>query len=76
MNPESQFYGKALFNLGIIATKKKNYKEAEFYFGRILEISRGKPSMFPLAELARLNLARTVYSAGEIEDPSSCTRSF
>lgn len=67
VNPESQFYDKALLHLGILATKKKDYKEAAFYFDKLLSITRGKKDLFPLQELARLNLARTVYSAGDME---------
>lgn len=67
VNPESQFYAKALFQLGVLSTKKKNYKEAVFYFDKVLESVRGKRDLFPLAELARLNLARTVYTTGDVE---------
>ena len=67
VNPESQFYPKSLFYLGILSTKRKDYKEATFYFEKVLEISRGKRDQFPIAELARLNLARTVYGAGDME---------
>ena len=65
--PESQFYDKALMFLGIISTKKKDYKEANFYFGKLLDMSRGKRDLFPQQELARLNLARTAYTMGNIE---------
>lgn len=67
INPESQFYDKALMYLGILSTRKKDYKEANFYFGKLVDLSRGKKSLFPQQELARLNLARTAYSMGDIE---------
>lgn len=67
VNPESQFYAKALFQLGVLATKRKNYKESVYYFEKVLENVRGKRDQFPTAELARLNLARSYYSAGDIE---------
>lgn len=67
VSPESQFYDKSLMYLGIISTKKKDYKEAGFYFGKLVEITRGKRQLFPLQELARLNWARTAYSQGNIE---------
>lgn len=65
--PESNYYLKSLFFLGVLATKKKNYREAIFYNQKILEGARGRKELFPLAEIARLNLARSTYSAGEIE---------
>ena len=67
VSPESQFYDKALMYLGIIATQKKDYKEASFYFGKVIEISKGKREQFGTQELARLNLARTAYSMGNLE---------
>jgi tetratricopeptide (TPR) repeat protein len=67
VSPDSQFYDKALMYLGILSTRAKNYKESSFYFSKLLEISQGKKDLFPQAELARLNLARTYYSAGNIE---------
>lgn len=67
VHPESPFYPKALFYLGVISTKQKNYREAQVYYEKLLQISYGKKDLFPLAELARLDLARTVYSAGDIE---------
>lgn len=67
VSPESQFYDKSLMYLGILSTRAKNYKEANFYFSKLLEISQGKKDLFPQAELARLNLARTAYSSGNIE---------
>jgi tetratricopeptide (TPR) repeat protein len=67
VSPESQFYDKSLMYLGILSTRSKNYKEANFYFSKLLEISQGKKDLFPQAELARLNLARTAYSSGNIE---------
>lgn len=67
VHPESQFYPRALFFLGVIATKQKNYRDAAVYFEKVLEVSHGRKELFPVAELARLNLARTVYSAGDLE---------
>jgi tetratricopeptide (TPR) repeat protein len=67
VNPESQFYPKALFHLGILETKKKNYKEAIFYFEKVMEVARSKRELNSLAELARLNLARSIYSSGDME---------
>lgn len=67
VNPDSLFYDKALMYLGILSTRKKDYKEASFYFGKLVEITRGKRQLFPLQELAKLNLARTAYSMGNIE---------
>lgn len=67
VNPESQFYPKALFYLGILATKKKNYKEAVFYFDKCVDTARGKREFIQLSDLARLNLARSLYTAGDIE---------
>lgn len=67
VNPESLFYDKSLMYLGVISTKKKDYKEASYYFGKLVELTRGKRQQFPLQELARLNWARTAYSMGNIE---------
>jgi tetratricopeptide (TPR) repeat protein len=68
VHPESQFYLKALFYLGVVATKKKDYKEAIFYFDKVLDLSRGRRDVsLPLIELSKLNLARSVYSSGDIE---------
>jgi tetratricopeptide (TPR) repeat protein len=67
VNPENQFYDKALFNLGVLSTKKKDYKEAVFYFSKVIDITRGKRESFPLQELSRLNLARSTYSGGDVE---------
>jgi tetratricopeptide (TPR) repeat protein len=65
--PESNFYTKSLFNLGVLATKRKDYKEAIYFFSKVVELTRGKRDMFAQNELARLDLARSVYSAGDIE---------
>ena len=67
VNPESPYYPKALFFLGVLATKRKDHKEAAFYFAKIVDSVRGRKEHFALADLARLNLARTVYSAGDVE---------
>ncbi len=67
VNPESPYYMKALFHLGILATKRKDYKESIFYFEKIVSITRGKREHFAMNELAKLNLARSIYSAGQVE---------
>lgn len=67
VHPESQFHLKALFYLGILSTQKGNYSEASFYFKKVLQAARGRPALFPIAELARLNLARVTYGSGDIE---------
>jgi len=67
VNPESQFYAKSMFYLGVLATKKKNYKEAIIYFDKVVDATRGKRTEYALSELARLNLARSLYTAGDIE---------
>lgn len=67
VSPESLFYDKALMYLGILSTQAKDYKEANFYFSKLVELSQGKRDLFPQQELARLNLARTAYSMGNIE---------
>lgn len=67
VSPETQFYDKALLYLGVLSTRKRDYKEAIFYFNKLLENTRGKRDTYWLAELARLNLARSIYSAGDIE---------
>ncbi len=67
VNPENQFYLKSLFILGIISTKQKNYKEAHFYFQKVIDMTRGRRDLFAIQELARLNLARTVYTEGDME---------
>lgn len=65
--PESPFYPKAQYYLGILATKTKNYKEAIFYFDKTVQATRGRKDLKSLMELARLNLARSVYSSGDID---------
>jgi len=65
--PESPFYPKALFYLGILSTKAKNHKEAAFYFEKVVELTRNRRDLRSLQELARLNLARSVYSSGDID---------
>jgi|688.fasta_scaffold69894_2 tetratricopeptide (TPR) repeat protein len=67
VSPESQFYDKALYYLGILATKRKDYKEANFYFEKLVSVTQGKKDLYWLEELGRLNLARTAYSADNIE---------
>lgn len=67
VHPESQFHNKALFNLGILATKKKNYKEAIYYFQKVRARTSGRKEQSNLSELAKLNLARVVYASGNIE---------
>lgn len=65
--PENQFYDKSLLYLGALETKKKNYKEAVFYFGKLIENTKSKRDAYWLQELGKLNYARTLYSMGEIE---------
>ncbi len=65
--PQSPYFPKAIFFLGVIATKKKNYKEAIFYFEKTRDLCYGKRERMTLGELARLNLARSVYSSGDVE---------
>ncbi len=67
VHPESQFYPRSLFFLGVVATRQKNYRDAAVYFDKVVDVSRGKKELFPVAELARLNLARTVYTTGDLE---------
>jgi tetratricopeptide (TPR) repeat protein len=67
VNPENQFYYKSMFYLGILATKRKDYKESIFYFNKVLGLTRSKRDLYQQSELARLNLARSLYSAGDIE---------
>lgn len=67
VHPESPFYYKSMFNLGVLATKKKDYKEAVYYFEKVGEVLRGKREGFNQAELSRLDLARSLYSSGNIE---------
>ncbi|GEM_PF-1412250 len=67
VHPENPFYPKALFLLGIIATRQKNYREAEFYFSKTMDACHGKREFNALSELARLNLARTNYASGKLE---------
>ncbi|MBI1861115.1 MAG: tetratricopeptide repeat protein [Deltaproteobacteria bacterium] len=67
VSPENQYYGKALFYLGLLSTKKKEYREAAAFFAKCIEVSRGNKEKFALQELARLNLARVTYSGGDVE---------
>ncbi|MFM8269040.1 MAG: hypothetical protein ACKN9V_02535 [Pseudomonadota bacterium] len=67
VSPQSNFFPKAQYFLGIISTKKKNYKDAAYYFEKVVSTTRGNKDLYPLEELGRLNLARTAYSADEIE---------
>jgi tetratricopeptide (TPR) repeat protein len=67
VHPESQFYLKSLFHLGVLSTATGNYSEASFYFKKVVAASRTKPALFPLGELSRLNLARVTYASGDIE---------
>ncbi len=67
VNPENPFYAKATFLLGVIATRSKNYSEAIANFERSLQACGNDKEKAPLKELARLNLARSNYSAGQIE---------
>jgi tetratricopeptide (TPR) repeat protein len=67
VSPQSVFYPKAQYYLGIISTKKKNYKDAAYYFEKVVSTTRGNKDLYALEELGRLNLARTAYSSDEIE---------
>lgn len=67
VNPENTFFNKSLMLLGILSTKQKKYKEASYYFEKVMDNTRNRRDERPLNELARLNLARSVYSAGDIE---------
>lgn len=67
VNPEDTFYSKSLLNLGILQTRKKNYKESVFYFEKVMQLSKGKKEQFEVGDLARLNLARTMYTMGDME---------
>lgn len=67
VSPQSSFYPKAQYYLGIIATKKKNYKDAAYYFEKVVSTTRGNKDLYALEELGKLNLARTAYSADDIE---------
>lgn len=67
VSPESPYYPKAIFHMGILATKAKKYKNAAYYFEKVVSLTRGKKELYGLEELAKLNAARTAYSEGEIE---------
>lgn len=64
--PDNSMYPKAMFLLGVIATRNKNYSEAASYFRKTIETARTK-ELLNLQELARLNLARTTYALGQLE---------
>ena len=66
VGPETPFYSKATFLLGVIATRTRNYNDAMAYFDRSMQASREKDKS-SLRELSRLNLARSAYSGGQIE---------
>lgn len=67
VHPDSPYFGKAAFYLGVLATKKKDYREAVIYFKRVTDLSRGRRDQVNQSELGRLNLARSLYSMGEVE---------
>lgn len=67
VNPESPFYSKALFLLGVIATRSKNYSEATANFSRAADAAGRDKDKSSIRELSRLNLARSAYSAGQVE---------
>ncbi len=67
VNPEDTFYNKSMLYLGILQTRKKNYKESIFYFEKVMQLSKGKKDQFEVGDLARLNLARTMYTMGDME---------
>ena len=76
VHPGSQFYLKSLFHIGVLATQRKDYKEAAFHFKKIMNLTRGKKRYFDIAELARLNLARVVYAGGALETSISLYSRF
>ncbi len=65
VGPESPYHAKASFLLGVISTRSRSYSEAMTYFDRAVQSSGREKSA--LRELARLNLARSAYSAGQVE---------
>ncbi|MCB0418388.1 MAG: tetratricopeptide repeat protein [Bdellovibrionaceae bacterium] len=67
VNPESQFYLKALFYLGVIATRKKDYNDAIVYFNKVAQLSSNRRGSEVMEDLAKLNLARSLYSRGKLE---------
>ncbi len=67
VSPESQFYAKSLFLLGVMATRAHNYAESSANFDRAIQACGREKDKASLKELARLNLARTAYSSGQIE---------
>ncbi len=67
VHPQSDFYSKAMFYLGVLATQEKDYKEAQYYFKKVVELTTGKKELRDREDLAKLNLARSVYSAGDME---------
>jgi len=65
--PDSPFYSKALVYLGIMAVQKKNYREAVLFFEKGMHAARQSKDQKAVVELARLNLARTLYTIGQYE---------
>ncbi len=65
--PDSPFFAKAMFLLGVLSTKAKKYEEAMAYFDKCVQVCGRAKDKASLRELARLNLARSAYSAGQIE---------
>ncbi len=67
VSPENPFYAKAAFQLGVIATRARNYNEAGALFERAYQAAGKDKDKYSQRELARLNMARTAYSFGQIE---------
>jgi len=67
VHPQSQFYLKSMAYLGILATRTKNYKDAIFYFNKVVQLTRGSRREREVRELAKLNLARSVYAYGNVD---------
>ncbi len=67
VHPENPFFAKAAFLLGVVATRQKNYKEAIANFERAIQACGREKDKAALKDLAKLNLARSAYSAGQIE---------
>lgn len=65
--PDSPFYYKAQFHLGVLATKRKDYGDASVYFRKSVQITQDNTKLRDMEDLAKLNLARSAYSAGDME---------
>lgn len=65
--PDNPFYYKAQFHLGVLATKRKDYNDASVYFRKAVQITQDNKSLRDMEDLSKLNLARSAYSAGDME---------